>query len=34
MNRLLTSLFQLILLGVTIPLVTLVVKDIKQNGLD
>jgi hypothetical protein len=34
MNRLLTTLVQLFLLGVTIPLVRMVIKDIKENGLD
>ena len=34
MNRLLTTLVQLLLLGVTIPLVVMMIKDIKANGLD
>jgi hypothetical protein len=33
MNRLLTTLVQLVLLGVTIPLVTMMIKDIKNGGL-
>lgn len=33
LNRLLTTAFQLIMLGVTIPLVIGVIKDIKENGL-
>ena len=31
-NRLLTTAVQLVLLGVTIPLVIAVIKDIKENG--
>ena len=34
MNRLLTTLVQLVLLGVTIPLVVMMIRDIKANGLD
>ena len=34
MNRLLTSLVQLILLGITIPMVIAIVKDIKNGALD
>jgi hypothetical protein len=33
MNRLLTTLIQLALLGVVIPLVYITFKDIKENGL-
>jgi len=33
MNRLLTSLVQLVMLSVTIPLLIAVIKDIKENGL-
>ena len=33
-NRLLTTLVQLIMLGVTIPLVIAVIKDLKENGLN
>ena len=33
MNRLLTTLVQLLLLGVTIPMVVAIVKDIKNGGL-
>jgi len=32
-NRLLTTAVQLALMGVTIPLVVAVIKDIKENGL-
>ena len=32
-NRLLTTAVQLVLLGVTIPLLIAVIKDIKENGL-
>ena len=34
MNRLLTTLVQLLLLGVTIPMVVAIVKDIKNGGLN
>jgi hypothetical protein len=34
MNRLLTTLVQLFLIGVTVPMVIAIVKDIKANGLD
>jgi hypothetical protein len=34
MNRLLTSLVQLALLAVTIPMVVMMVKDIKNGGLE
>jgi len=34
MNRLLTSLVQLVLLGVTAPLVVLMVKDFRENKLE
>jgi len=34
MNRLLTSLVQLVMLSVTIPLVIAVIKDLKENGLN
>ena len=34
MNRLITSLVQLILLGITIPMVIAIVKDIKNGALD
>jgi len=33
-NRILTTLVQLLLAGVTIPLLILVIKDIKENGLN
>jgi hypothetical protein len=33
-NRLLTTLVQLVLLGVTVPLVIAVIKDLKENGLN
>jgi hypothetical protein len=33
-NRLLTTLVQLVMLGVTIPLVIAVIKDLKENGLN
>jgi hypothetical protein len=33
-NRLLTTAVQLVMLGVTIPLVIAVIKDIKENGLN
>jgi hypothetical protein len=33
-NRLLTTLVQLVLLGVTVPLVAAVIKDLKENGLN
>jgi len=32
-NRLLTTLVQLVMLSVTIPLLIAVIKDIKENGL-
>jgi hypothetical protein len=32
-NRILTTIVQLILLGVTIPLLIAMIKDIKENGL-
>jgi len=34
MNRLLTSLVQLVMLSVTIPLVIAMIKDIKNGGLN
>ena len=34
MNRLITTLVQLFLLGVTIPLVRMIIIDIKENGLN
>jgi len=34
MNRLLTSLVQLVLLGITIPMVIAIVMDIKNGGLE
>jgi hypothetical protein len=34
MNRLLTSLVQIVMLSVTIPLVIAVIKDLKENGLN
>jgi hypothetical protein len=34
MNRLLTTLVQLLLLGVTIPMVVAIAKDIKNGGLN
>jgi hypothetical protein len=34
LNRLLTSIVQLFLLGITIPMVIAIAKDIKANGLD
>ena len=34
MNRLLTTLVQLSLLAIVIPLVRMMIKDIKENGLD
>jgi hypothetical protein len=34
MNRLLTSLVQLALLAVTIPMVVMMIKDIKNGGLE
>jgi hypothetical protein len=33
LNRLLTSLIQLLMLGVTIPLIVMMIKDIRENGL-
>ena len=33
-NRIITTIVQLFLLGVTIPMVIYVIKDIKANGLD
>ena len=33
-NRILTTLVQLLLAGVTIPLLIAVIKDIKENGLN
>ena len=33
-NRLLTTLVQLLLAGVTIPLLIAVIKDLKENGLN
>jgi hypothetical protein len=33
-NRILTTLVQLVLLGVTVPMVVLVIKDLKNGGLD
>jgi hypothetical protein len=34
MNRLLTTAVQLLLAGVTIPLLILVIKDLRENGLN
>jgi hypothetical protein len=33
-NRLLTTAVQLVMLGVTIPLIIAVIKDLKENGLN
>lgn len=33
-NRILTTFVQLMLLGVTVPLVIAVIKDLKENGLN
>jgi hypothetical protein len=33
-SRILTTLVQLVLLGVTVPLVIAVIKDLKENGLN
>jgi hypothetical protein len=33
MNRFITSVIQLVMLSVTIPLLILTIKDIKENGL-
>jgi hypothetical protein len=33
-NRLLTTAVQLVMLGVTIPLILAVIKDLKENGLN
>jgi hypothetical protein len=34
MNRLLTTAVQLLLAGVTIPLLILIIKDLRENGLN